>query len=184
MPGKLLDRILFTCKHEFSWPRRNEQGDYYQVCLHCGVQYRYDWARMRRLDKMQAEAEPTPLPAPGRRPAHRHDVRTTWHPRERRLKWAVEMQYRVKGTQEWHDGTSENISRSGMLFIAAEMIEAGTQLEIALEMPVEIVGVAGTRVICEANIARCEKSPEENSDKFRVATRISGYQLARHRVAG
>src|ERR1700761_7074957 len=98
MPGKLLDRILFTCNHEFSWPRRTDDGSYYQVCLHCGVQYRYDWARMRRLDKIQAEAEPTQT-QPGKRHAHKHDTRMTWHPRERRLKWTCEVHYRVLGTE-------------------------------------------------------------------------------------
>jgi hypothetical protein len=180
MPGKLLDRILFTCAHEFSWPRRTEDGSYYQVCLHCGVQYRYDWARMRRLDKIQAEAEPTH--APGKRPAHKHDTRMTWHPRERRLKWTAEVHYRVKGTEEWSAGQAENISRSGLLFLAPDMFEAGTKLELALEMPAEIIGTAGTRVMCSGEVARV--SQREGEESKRIATRIAGYELVRTRAAG
>jgi PilZ domain len=178
MPGKLLDRILFTCNHEFSWPRRTEDGSYYQVCLHCGVRYRYDWARMRRLDKMQAEPEPTAT-QPGKRPVHKHDTRVTWHPRERRLKWTCEVLYRVKGTEEWLSGQAENISRSGLLFLAADSFEGGAELELALEMPVEIIGVPGTHVVCAGTVARCTRG--ENSN--RIAMRIAGYELARSRAA-
>jgi PilZ domain len=181
MSGKLLERILFTCNHEFSWPRRTEDGSYYQVCLHCGVQYRYDWARMRRLDKMQAEAEPTQT-HPGKRPAHKHDTRVSWHPRERRLKWTAEVQYRVKGTEQWFTGQAENISRSGLLFTAPDPFESGTQLELALEMPVEIIGAAGTRVVCSGTVARVvHKDGEEHN---RIATRIAGYELMQTRAAG
>jgi PilZ domain len=182
MPGKLLDRILFTCNHEFSWPRRTEDGSYYQVCLHCGVQYRYDWARMRRLDKIQAEAEATPLATPGKRPSHPHNTRMTWHPRERRLKWTAEVQYRVKGNADWLVGQTENISRSGLLFTAPDVLEAGTELELALEMPLEIIGMPGTRVLCAGTVARVTRNDGE--DVSRVATRIAGYELAKTRAAG
>jgi hypothetical protein len=180
MPGKLLDRILFTCNHEFSWPRRTDDGSYYQVCLHCGVQYRYDWARMRRLDKIQNDAEPTPVAVHTKRPSHKHNTRMTWHPRERRLKWTTEVMYRVKGTEEWMSGQAENISRSGLLFIAPDSFDPETELELALEMPVEIIGVAGTRVICAGTVARTTTVDETNH----VATRIAGYELAKARVAG
>jgi hypothetical protein len=182
MPGKLLDRILFTCNHEFSWPRRTDDGSYYQVCLHCGVRYRYDWARMRRLDKIQAEAEASPLPTPGKRPSHKHDTRMTWHPRERRLKWTAEVRYRIKGTDQWFVGHAENISRSGLLFTAPENFEPDTELELALEMPVEIIGTAGTCVVCEGTVARVHRVEEGQAN--RVATRIAGYELARAKVAG
>ncbi|MGH9502460.1 MAG: hypothetical protein ACRD20_06385 [Terriglobales bacterium] len=38
-----------TCSHEFFWPLRAADGNYYQVCRLCGVQYAYDWDNMRRL---------------------------------------------------------------------------------------------------------------------------------------
>jgi PilZ domain len=178
MPGKLLDRIFFTCNHEFSWPRRMEDGSYYQICLHCGVQYRYDWARMRRLDKIQAEAE-TSATQPGKRPVHKHNTRTTWHPRERRLKWTTEVLYRVKGNEEWSSGQAENVSRSGLLFIAPTSFAVGEELELALEMPLEIVGIPGTHVVCTGTVARVTSSEQGN----RVATRIVGYELAKSQAA-
>lgn len=38
-----------TCSHEFFWPLRAADGNYYQVCRLCGVQYAYDWDNMRRM---------------------------------------------------------------------------------------------------------------------------------------
>jgi len=53
--SKLLDvMFLKHCPHEFSWPRRLQNGDCYQVCMLCGDQYGYDWKKMRRLDRIDS----------------------------------------------------------------------------------------------------------------------------------
>ena len=44
--------MLRHCSHEFCWPRRAADGHYYQVCLLCAVQYKYDWAGMRRTERV------------------------------------------------------------------------------------------------------------------------------------
>jgi hypothetical protein len=36
------------CTHRFSWPRIDENGRHYQICLACGTAYEYDWRMMRR----------------------------------------------------------------------------------------------------------------------------------------
>ena len=48
------------CSHEFFWPLRAADGNYYQVCRLCGVQYAYDWDNMRRRRR---EPEPFLNPA-------------------------------------------------------------------------------------------------------------------------
>src|SRR5258708_31459526 len=49
MPQKLLDVLLLgRCSHEFSWPRRAADGQFYQVCLVCASEYKYDLTTMRR----------------------------------------------------------------------------------------------------------------------------------------
>ena len=54
MSQKLLEVItLGHCSHEFSWPRRAPDGDYYQVCLLCATQYKYDWKPMRRTGRVE-----------------------------------------------------------------------------------------------------------------------------------
>ncbi len=44
----MLRKLLFGCSHRFSWPMKLPDGTYYQVCVHCGAEYGYDWERMRR----------------------------------------------------------------------------------------------------------------------------------------
>ena len=50
---KLLKLLLRQgCKHRFSWPRIDENGRHYQVCLACGTAYEYDWQAMKRKDTL------------------------------------------------------------------------------------------------------------------------------------
>lgn len=46
---KLLRR---ACPHEFSWPRIDDNGRHYQICLACGTAFEYDWKQMRRTGKL------------------------------------------------------------------------------------------------------------------------------------
>ena len=53
MPQKLMDVLMLgRCSHEFSWPRRAANGEYYQVCLVCASAYQYDWKTMRRGNRV------------------------------------------------------------------------------------------------------------------------------------
>jgi hypothetical protein len=48
-----LERLLARgCAHDFSWPRIDDDGRHYQICLMCGTAYEYDWRMMRRTDRM------------------------------------------------------------------------------------------------------------------------------------
>lgn len=50
---KLLKRLLARgCAHRFSWPRADDTGRYYQICLACGTAYEYDWDEMRRTNNL------------------------------------------------------------------------------------------------------------------------------------
>ncbi len=42
------------CTHRFSWPRIDDNGRHYQVCLACGTAYEYDWEMMRRTGRLLA----------------------------------------------------------------------------------------------------------------------------------
>src|ERR1022692_1192176 len=49
MPQKIMDILMLGhCSHEFSWPRRAANGEYYQVCMLCATAYEYNWQTMRR----------------------------------------------------------------------------------------------------------------------------------------
>src|SRR5271168_5497742 len=84
MPQKLMDVLMLgRCSHEFSWPRRAADGQYYQVCLVCAVQYKYDWKTMRRIERVESSAEDS---ATTTRRTRSHAKKPTWLPRARRLK--------------------------------------------------------------------------------------------------
>jgi hypothetical protein len=74
--------------------------------------------------------------------------------RARRFNLQLPLRYRPLGEQSWRPGTTENISRSGLLFQAQELLHPNSQLEISLVLPAEIAGLAATEVICRGEIVR------------------------------
>jgi len=153
MPQKLMDVLrLGRCSHEFSWPRRAADGHYYQVCLLCAVEYRYDWATMRRTERVAlTEAEPTSR----RRP---REKKPTWVPRARRLKLNLPLRYRVKNLSTWSEGTIMNISQSGVLFQGTSELPVNALVEMVFEMPEEISGQKNSNVLCQGRIIRSKES--------------------------
>ena len=77
MPQKFMDVLMLgRCSHEFSWPRRAADGHFYQVCLLCAAEYKYDWTTMRRTERVSQEAVETTA-SPKRR---QHARKATWVP--------------------------------------------------------------------------------------------------------
>jgi PAS domain S-box-containing protein len=77
--------------------------------------------------------------------------------RARRFNLHLPLQYRPLGEKSWRPGTTENISRSGLLFQAQESLLPHVQLEISLVLPTEIAGLAATEVICRGEVVRSVK---------------------------
>lgn len=114
MSQKLLEVIsLGRCSHEFSWPRRAPDGDYYQVCLLCATQYKYDWKAMRRTERLEVAAnDGTTVSSVSR------SRKPSWVPRARRLRLHTPLRYRARGQTLWKEGVIDNLSQSGVLFRA------------------------------------------------------------------
>lgn len=157
MGSRILDLLrLGRCSHEFSWPRRWPDGEYYQVCLLCGEEYKYDWSTMSRLERVtgmrRAEEPPRADSRPGR---GRSRKKPSWSPRARRIKLNdQEMRYREVGAGAWHHGTVVNVSQTGILFRGADVLLPDTEVEMILEMPPEIVGQPHTQVIARGMVVR------------------------------
>src|SRR6202011_6334351 len=82
MPQKLLDVLMLgRCSHEFSWPRRAADGHYYQVCLLCAAEYKYDWKTMKRIKRVPSATEATTET----QRSNNGNKKPTWVPRARRL---------------------------------------------------------------------------------------------------
>ena len=116
--------MLGRCSHEFSWPRRKPNGEYYQVCLLCATAYQYDWKTMRRGDPL-AEA-PAGTTVVRRRSGQN---KPTWLPRARRLRTDIPVRYRGKNLHTWYEGTIQNISQSGVLFHGPQQLPPNALVE-------------------------------------------------------
>ncbi len=172
MPQKILDVLMLgRCSHEFSWPRRAADGHYYQVCLLCAVEYKYDWKTMRRTERVEHEAPEGEAP---RRRAH--SKKPTWVPRARRLKLSLAVRYRVKNLSTWHEGTILNISQSGVLVQGPEALPVNALVEMVFEMPEEISGQKNSNVLCQGRIIR-SKETQEITDGIGMAASILDYKF-------
>jgi PilZ domain len=159
MPQKIMDVLMLgRCSHEFSWPRRGADGDYYQVCMLCAAEYKYDWTTMRRTKRMEHAKPETVV-----RRSHTRDKRPSWTPRARRLKLDVALRYRVNSTSTWYEGTIENLSQTGVLFHGPQQLPMNALIEMVFEMPEEISGQKNRNVLCQGRVIRCEDDPRESA---------------------
>jgi len=74
--------------------------------------------------------------------------------RAQRFQLHLPLRYRRLGETQWHVGTTENISRSGLLFNTDDLVQPNSQLEINLVLPAEIAGLSGTEVVCRGEVVR------------------------------
>lgn len=175
MPQKLLDVLMLgRCSHEFSWPRRAADGHYYQVCLLCAVEYKYDWKTMRRTDRVDTAA----TTATTARRIRSHAKKPTWVPRARRLKLQTPVRYRVKNLGNWYEGVIENLSQSGVLLQGPHQLPANTLVEMVFEMPEEISGQKNSTVLCQGRIIRF-KEPRDSEEPVGLAASILDYKFLR-----
>ncbi|HEV2401769.1 MAG TPA: ATP-binding protein [Candidatus Sulfotelmatobacter sp.] len=104
------------------------------------------------------DATPTPpevaMPTQYAEPQPTARVRQAPPARAQRFQLHLPLRYRRLGDTQWHVGTTENISRSGMLFHADDVLQPNSQLEINLVLPAEIAGLSGTEVVCRGEIVR------------------------------
>lgn len=172
MPQKLLDVLLLgRCSHEFSWPRRASDGEFYQVCLLCAAEYKYDWTTMRRTERVPHD--PTAETAPKRR---QHVRKPSWVPRARRIKLDAPARYRVKNLGTWNEGTVVNLSQSGVLLSGPQKFPENTLVEMVFEMPEEISGQKNSKVLCQGRIIRMKESVKD-SPKHEFAASILDYKF-------
>ncbi len=103
-------------------------------------------------------------------------VREAPSARAQRFYLQLPLRYRRLGEEEWHVGTTENISRSGMLFEADELLQPAAQLEINLVLPAEIAGLSATEVVCRGEVVRTIEQRGETLSPA-LAARILQYHF-------
>ncbi len=173
MPQKLLDVLLLgRCSHEFSWPRRAADGQYYQVCLLCAAEYKYDWTTMRRTERLAHDAADAASASKRRL----HARKPTWVPRARRIKLDAPVRYRVKNLGTWNEGIIQNLSQSGVLTVGPQRFPENTLVEMVFEMPEEISGQKNSKVLCQGRIIRM-KAAREDAKQHEFAASILDYKF-------
>ena len=83
-----------------------------------------------------------------------------------RFQVQLPLKYRRLDEEKWHEGETRNISRSGLLFQAGDilqpqLLQPNVQLEINLVLPAEIAGLSPTEVVCRGEIVRTVKAVGE-----------------------
>jgi PAS domain S-box-containing protein len=96
--------------------------------------------------------------------------------RAQRFQLHLPLRYRRLGEKQWHEGTTENISRSGMLFSTEEVLQPSSQLEINLVLPAEIAGLTATEVVCRGEVVRTVEPAGETLSPA-LAARILQYHF-------
>ena len=96
--------------------------------------------------------------------------------RAQRFSLHVPLKYRLVGQVAWREGSTENISRSGMLFRAQELVPLNSQLEINLVLPWQIAGLAATEVVCRGEVVRALE-PNQFTTFPALAAKILQYQF-------
>lgn len=173
MARNLLHLLSPTCPHEFGWPRKAADGEYYQVCVNCGEEYQYDWPSMRRLGKRPKSSQR----AAGTTVNESVTRKRSWSPRARRLKSPIPVQLRAQGDLDLRPGTIENISQSG-LFVTSEFYPANhTVLEMIFEMPIEISGQRNSKVLCVGKVVRVATQSDSSSSTPGFAVSIIDYHF-------
>lgn len=173
MPQRLMDVLMLgRCSHEFSWPRRSPNGEYYQVCMVCAAAYQYDWKTMRRGVRIEEPAADTT--AARRRSGQK---KPDWIPRARRLSAKLPIRYRGKNLHAWYQGTIQNISQSGVLFQGPKPLPANALVELIFEMPEEISGQKNSSVLCQGRLIRHKHSVDNNADSYGLVASILDYKF-------
>jgi PAS domain S-box-containing protein len=149
--------------------------------LDAGVRLLQKPFNLRALkDKVREALDASPFPEvamptqfAGPRPTPAREASPT---RAQRFQLHLPLRYRRVGETEWHQGTTENISRSGLLFQADELLQPQAQLEINLVLPAEIAGLSATEVVCRGEVVRTVE-PHGETLSPALAARILQYHF-------
>jgi len=164
--------MLGRCLHEFSWPRRAANGEYYQVCMVCASAYQYDWKTMRRGKRVE-----TPVAETTTTRRRSGQKQAAWVPRARRLRLDLTVRYRGKNLSTWHEGVIQNISQSGVLFHGQERLPVNALIELIFEMPELISGQKNSNVLCQGRLIRIKDAPDKEDETFALAASILDYKF-------
>ncbi len=103
--------------------------------------------------------------------------------KERAERFALQtpLRYRVRGQLNWHHGSIENISRSGVLFRGHDLVRPDTPVEMRFVLPISLPDEPAAEVICSGLVVRIVE-PSDTATGPAFAATISDYHLVRGRA--
>jgi hypothetical protein len=99
-------------------------------------------------------------------------------PRAARFNLRIPIRYRASGEVAWDEGTTENISRTGVLFRTERLLKEGTAVDMSFVLPVEMGGESRAEVSCRGRIVRTQS---DIGARAALAATISNYHFGRGR---
>jgi hypothetical protein len=93
-----------------------------------------------------------------------------------RYRLSLPLKFRREGDDEWREGKVENISSTGVLFVAPEPLEPQTVIEIKLVLSIEFGTMAMGEIACNGQIVRASQT--ESAEQALIAATLSNYQFA------
>ncbi len=98
-------------------------------------------------------------------------------PRALRFRARLTMRYRTPRSSNWHDGVTENLSRSGVLFRSICPQEPKTPIDMFLTLPTGVAEGLAPRVRCQGDIVRVQP-PETAGMLPGLAAAVETYVVA------
>lgn len=86
------------------------------------------------------------------------------------------VRYRLIGQRDWRQGTTENISHSGVLFRGEDSLPVAEDIELRLELLAVAAGARFADVKCRGRVVRTI-SPADDQPWPRVAMQIDYYHF-------
>lgn len=101
--------------------------------------------------------------------------------RAQRFPIHVPVRYRIPRSPSWFVASTENVSRSGVLFRTDCIFEPTTALDLRLELPpINNEGRVHAEVVCRGEVVRVEQTHDAGGSPS-VAVAIHNYRLAQKR---
>ncbi|HMK30249.1 MAG TPA: hypothetical protein VK473_11235 [Terriglobales bacterium] len=97
--------------------------------------------------------------------------------RPTRFKLRTQLRYRCSSEFQWHDGITENISCTGVLFRAEGPVEPRTPITLRFTLPQAIAGQTPIEVTCDAYVVRRANIASPEDKGFAIAATILNYHL-------
>ena len=74
--------------------------------------------------------------------------------RAQRYPLSLAVCYREQGSADWHAGTTQNLSESGILLLAGRATQENAAIEMRIQLPVTGRSQSGAEVVCRGTVVR------------------------------